>query len=85
MVFEEQPEEQLPGAPTESDVAKAADPFKADSFFATPEAGFAQEEHSGQPREHGGDKPRRGDPGRAGDPRTVGGRTNRRADTHTKD
>jgi Rne/Rng family ribonuclease len=57
MVFEEQSEEQLPGAPTEHDVAKAADPFKADPFFATPEAGFAQEEHSGQPREHGGANP----------------------------
>ena len=53
MVFEEQPEEHLPGAPAEPDVAKAADPFEADAFFARHDAGFAQEEHSGQPREHG--------------------------------
>ncbi|HET6207239.1 MAG TPA: Rne/Rng family ribonuclease [Terracidiphilus sp.] len=54
MVFEEEPEEQLPGAAAEPAVTKAADPFESDAFFATREEGFAQEEHSGQPREHGG-------------------------------
>jgi Rne/Rng family ribonuclease len=53
VAFEEQPEEPLPGAPAGPAVTKAADPFEADAFFARHDAGFAQEEHSGQPREHG--------------------------------
>ncbi len=59
VVFEEQPEEQLPGAPIEPAVTKAGNPFEADPFFAVREGDFAQEEDSGQPREH---EPSAGEP-----------------------